>query len=239
MHDVQPRTSIGLRADYGRVFKRDYPKFFVSDLVLDGELAIGEHATVFATLPFGYSEQGVLVSPGFGNASVGALGAGAVGAFQLAGGAVLSSRFDRENPAESEINLEGNFASYAASPYVASAFVAGRRSWEASYVEVQLDYNHYTTAETNGRGELYDDPHDRVGAKVGGGVSMNGGPWFLAEVAWANELDAGPVANLSAQVGVRGGLGKTPGSWAARLGLSGYRGSAAFVSGELRVDWIR
>jgi hypothetical protein len=217
MHDLAPTTTLGVRVAASGVGNDGPDELFVGELTVDADVAVGPSVKLFGSLPLVMTRDSDSDAVNFeSNANV-TLGALAHGRSQNLSGALGAS----VSFGAGEDSGFGLFAHYDVAGYwrdtPLSVFGVARLDAPNGYLEGQLTWIAPLDESSEGSDLDFATLH------VGGGARLGDGNLWLVGEAGAVQPFSGnddEEAALIGQLGLRGALGGTGGSWLAGLSIA-------------------
>ena len=215
MRDLTPTTTLGVRVSASGVGDEGPDEVFVGELVLDADVAIGPSVKLFGALPLVMARDTEGDAEGLesnANVTIGALAHGRSQALSAALGASVSFGAGDES-------LVGLYAHYDIASYwrdkPLSVFGVGRIDAPNGYLEGQLTWI-APLDEAEGSDLDFATVHIGGGARLG-----DGNLWLVGEAGAVQPFSGGDEdAALIGQIGLRGALGGTGGSWLAGVSFA-------------------
>jgi hypothetical protein len=235
MHDVTPTTSIGVRTSASVVTGDESEEFFVGELVLDGEVALGPNAKLFGNVPFvmgrAFEGDNEGAPEGIGNLTLGALYTNRSGNLTGAIGGAIS--FAGSDEGFVGLNARVDIPSYWTVGNVYQGFVSMRSDTDRGFFEGQASYYY-----ASGFDFEFTDEHISFGqVQLGAGAPISPQVAFIGEIGITRAFEEGAELIFTADAGLRGKLGDKGQSWMAKAGLLHIDEVNAFgASLELRSD---
>jgi hypothetical protein len=216
MHDLAPTTTLGARVSASGVGDEGPDEVFIGELVLDADVAVGPSVKIFGTLPLVMARDTEGDAEGLesnANVTIGALAHGRSQALSGALGASVSFGAGEES-------FVGLYAHYDIASYwrdkPLSVFGVARMDAPNGYIEGQLTWI-APLDESEGSDIDFATVHIGGGARLG-----DGNLWFVGEAGAVQPFngDADEEAALIGQIGLRGALSGTSGSWLAGVSFA-------------------
>jgi hypothetical protein len=230
--DLEATSSLGVGVAGGSTIAYGEVGGLSAEVALDGELGIGRHVKLFASLPLGYAQADEYDDTGIGGVSAGGLAYGGVGRLTFALGGNVS--LDGGHPI---VLLRHDHVPFGDDQLIPRFFADARLGVGAGYLQLELDHS----AWHNGGSETGWGDHSMSEAILGGGAPLSRFAWLTGDVALA--LYDGAQSNqkrVSADLGVR--WQSTPGARTSYGTLLTYTHveSVTFVGValELRADFF-
>jgi hypothetical protein len=220
MRDITPVTSIGVRSTATMVSSDADRNFFVGELALDAEVALGAHAKLFGNVPLAMARvidgDNEGAPEGMGNVTLGALYTNKSG--NLTGALGGAASFGGTDEGFVGLNARFDIPSYWTIGNVYQGFLSMRSDSDAGFFEGQATYIYADTSDFDEFGG--GDASITFGQlQFGGGANISPTVAFIGEASLMTAFEDDADFFFSADVGLRGKLGDRGQSWMAKAGL--------------------
>jgi hypothetical protein len=240
MRDLGTSSTLGVAMEGGvsssEIFDSS-SSAFMGALHVDGELAITEHAKIFASFPLVMmsAEDSAQSVTGHGNVTVGAQVQG--GNKDLHGAVGLSASGYGDRDAAGFVLYDYDMSAYGTPGKVIAGFAAARLGQPDGYYQFEVDYQRYRQDASNHGGGDSESGFEVGTVRVGGGVRAGAGTMVVGELGVRSVLESSGTLYLG-ELGVRGRLGDdSSATWAAKVTFQhGEILTAGGIGFELRAD---